>query len=142
MFFTKRPRNSPAAKEILTYDLRSGARFSVKTRPIADDDLKGFVTAYKVWTQLQKRRHARIPGAALATADFAPQCNVLSVEEVLSTRDANLDGSAAKSKTIEGAADRASLDRISQEIAEDLMRALAHVAAIGKMDISGKTNGR
>jgi type I restriction enzyme M protein len=100
------------------YDLRSGNRFSLKTRPIQRDDLSEFVELYNPTTRA--RRETDMKG---------PRWRSFSHKDLLESDTARLDLSwDVEVAGRAGPAGLARVDQLAQEVADELERALQHIA--------------
>lgn len=115
LFFDRLAAGREPSELIWTYDLRSENRFSIKTKPLRDEDLQEFVELYS-------------PGAREERKELADSTRWRAFDrnQVVRSDDCNLD----LTWTAQEAAGRPSLERldeISQMIAGDLQRALEHI---------------
>jgi type I restriction enzyme M protein len=56
LFLDKKPLGkAPATKEIWVYDLRSNRNFSIRKRPISNEDLQNFVQCYRAHDRIQRK---------------------------------------------------------------------------------------
>jgi type I restriction enzyme M protein len=108
----------PRSRKLWVYDLRQGAKFSVKTNPIKRGDLSHFVECYR----RRNLDHHSLLGSH--------RWQAVSVENVLSDRCCSLD---IAPQTSPGGYSRPTGDRleaIAAAIAEDLQRALGQITKI------------
>lgn len=117
IFFDAEP--SPASKRRLwVYDFRAGNRFSLKTRPLRRADLDDFVGSYRAG-EVHRR----------SASDETSRWRSFRHEDLLATEEARMD--LSWQSTEEGERSAPSLERVNAiglQVAEDLQRALAHVA--------------
>ncbi|NTH43962.1 N-6 DNA methylase [Agrobacterium rhizogenes] len=112
IFFDK-PKKSGVgtAQRLWVYDLRSDKRFSLRTKPLQNEDLREFVTLYSDPAREDGERHRSF-----------------DVAEVLSNPDCRLDLSWSDPATRLRAPGLARLDELSKLVADDLQRALALIS--------------
>ena len=107
-------------RKLWVYDLRSGNRFSLKTRPLAAADLADFVEVYRPDSRAE-RREAKGDRSSLRWRTF-------SVAEILASSECSMDlvRETAEMPAMVGGIAR--LNEISRAIAADLQRAMEHLA--------------
>ena len=109
-----------SASKIAVYDLRTNIRVSLKTNPLQAHDLTDFVTQYKSnfdkSTVLHPHEKARF--------------RLFHVEDILATRDCQLDLTWHDASVEPHKTGLARLDQISEIVAEDLTRALALIREV------------
>ena len=112
LFFDKRPaREEPWTQKLWIYDLRTNKRFTLKTNPLKDTDLKDFINIYN-----PDNREDRVE-----TERF----RAFSYEKLIEREHVNLDLFWLKEDSVEDAADLPSPDALVAEITENLEAALA-----------------
>ena len=117
LFFDKRPaREEPWTRKLWIYDLRTNKRFTLKTNPLQDTDLKDFITAYN-----PDNREARVE-----TERF----RAFSYDELIEREHVNLDIFWLKEDSLEDAEDLPTPDVLVAEITENLEAALAQFQSI------------
>lgn len=118
LFFDKRPvGKKPWTKALWVYDLRTNKSFSLRQKPIADEDLQDFVKSFQATDRATKRRESE-------------RFRRFSYTDLLARDKANLDIFWLKddsSAHIENVDDPAAL---VAEIADDLKEALEEFSAV------------
>lgn len=108
-------------RKVAVYDLRSGNRFSLKTQPLQQSDLREFVEMYR---ERQTKPYSLGDGR-----ESSPRWRMFETAKILSTTDCSLDLSwRAQSAETAAGSPLIRLEEISKLINEDLQRALSHVA--------------
>ena len=116
LFFEKTQENLEAllSKRMWVYDLRSNMRFSLKTKPLGRSDLSEFVSLYrKVSSNSGDRDNAE-----------NQRFRAFDVGKILETKDCRLDVSWGARGTWRPSEGLERLDELSEQISEDLQRAL------------------
>jgi type I restriction enzyme M protein len=114
LFFDRPIDNRNRSEAVWVYDFRTGNRYSVKTKPLAYEDLSEFVSAYKAPREL-----------SASTARW----HAFEKSDIFRTRDCSLDLSWDEDINHRpGSPTR--LNELAYQIAEDLRRALSHVGEI------------
>ena len=117
LFFDKRPaREEPWTRKLWIYDLRTNKRFTLKTNPLSDSDLKNFINVYN-----PDNREGRVE-----TERFC----AFSYDELIEREHVNLDIFWQKEDSLEDAADLPAPDVLVAEITENLEAALAQFQSI------------
>ena len=117
LFFDKRPaREEPWTQKLWIYDLRTNKRFTLKTNPLSDSDLKNFINVYN-----PDNREGRVE-----TERFC----AFSYDELIEREHVNLDIFWQKEDSLEDAADLPTPDVLVAEITENLEAALAQFQSI------------
>ena len=117
LFFDKRPaREEPWTRKLWIYDLRTNKRFTLKTNPLSDSDLKNFINVYN-----PDNREGRVE-----TERFC----AFSYDELIEREHVNLDIFWLKEDSLEDAADLPTPDVLVAEITENLEAALAQFQSI------------
>lgn len=112
IFFERPNDDQPASTEkVWVYDLRSDKKFSLRTKPLQAEDLRDFVTLFRLSERKPSDHHRTFKTSA-----------------VLSDPDCRLDLSWTDPTTPTRAPGLARLDELSQLVAGDLQRALALIA--------------
>ena len=112
IFFEKPSDDQPGRAEGLwVYDLRSDKKFSLRTKPLQSEDLREFVTLFKLPEREPSDRYRTFDTAAL-----------------LKDADCRLDLSWTDPTTPSRAPGLARLDELSELVADDLQRALSLIA--------------
>jgi type I restriction enzyme M protein len=117
LFFDKKPaRETPWTQRLWIYDFRTNQRFTLKERPLRDDDLNDFVRVARL-----SERQARQPTERFRPFDYAE----------LAKRDRlNLDIFWLRDASQEDPDSLPPPDEIAAEIAESLEAALARFRAV------------
>ena len=124
LFFDKpATRLKPAKSHLWVYDLRSSNRFTLKTKPLQRSDLTEFVRLY---------RPGDIAGRAAVAASSGGdgRWQPFSVDEILASTDCRLDMMREAGNDTSDGLGMDRIDEISRLIADDLTRALHHLAAV------------
>ena len=117
LFFDKRSaREEPWTRKLWIYDLRTNKRFTLKTNPLSDSDLKNFINVYN-----PDNREGRVE-----TERFC----AFSYDELIEREHVNLDIFWQKEDSLEDAADLPAPDVLVAEITENLEAALAQFQSI------------
>ena len=111
IFFERADDGRATVGTFAVYDLRTDVRVSLKTRPLRRRDLRDFVAHYR--------------GGFAVGAQEMKRFKLFSVEEILGTRDCQLDLAWRDDDTEVGGPGLARLERISERVSDDLTRALA-----------------
>ena len=113
VIFFERPNDDQptSAEKVWVYDLRSDKKFSLRTKPLQAEDLRDFVTLFKLSERKPSDHHRTFQTSA-----------------VLSDPNCRLDLSWTDPTTPTRAPGLARLDELSQLVAGDLQRALALIA--------------
>ena len=116
LFFDRLEASAEHDGRIWVFDLRSDKRFSLKTRPMQDDDLVEFVDVF-----MPTSRNAR------SEAPGHPRWRQFGLDDIRATPSCNLDLKWSITSPETQEANRSRLDEISRLIADDLRRALEHL---------------
>ena len=126
LFFDKKPASEkPWTKKLWVYDLRTNMHFTLKTKPLARDDLDEFVKCYK-----PENRHQR----KATWSDKKPdgRWRSYSYEELISRDKASLDIFWLKDASLEESDNLPPPNVIASEIVEDLEAALEQFREIAE----------
>ena len=108
---TKRPaREEPWTQKLWIYDLRTNKRFTLKTNPLRDTDLKDFVDAYNTKNRYEREETERF--------------RAFSYKELTKREHANLDIFWLKEDSLEDITDLPAPDVLAGEITQNLGTAL------------------
>lgn len=111
LFFDRKPASDrPWTDTLWIYDLRTNQHFTLKERPLVEDDLKDFIQCYN-----PTNRHER-----KETDRWKP----FKLDALLARDKANLDIFWLKDEDLEASENLPSPDVLAQEIVEDLEAAL------------------
>jgi len=117
LFFDKRPaRETPWTQRLWICDFRTNQRFTLKERPLKDDDLKDFVAVAKL-----SERHTRQASDRFHPFDYA---------ELIKRDELNLDIFWLKDSSQEDPDSLPPPDEIAAEIAESLEAALTRFRSV------------
>ena len=111
IFFERVGDGEVAASTFAVYDLRTDMRVSLKTKPLRPRDLRDFVAGYR-------------DDFAVGTQDVQ-RFKLFSVEEILATKDCQLDLTWRDNDSEAVGPGLARLERISERVSDDLTKALA-----------------
>jgi len=119
LFFDRKPgREKPWTEKLWIYDLRTNKRFTLKTSPLAHDDLKDFIACYN-----PENRHKR-----KETERF----KAFTYDELAQRDKASLDIFWLKDESLEDTENLPEPDVIAREIADNLESALEQFREIAK----------
>jgi type I restriction enzyme M protein len=117
LFFDKKPAaKNPWTKEIWVYDLRTNQNFTLRQKPIADDDLKDFVQCYQSLKRSKRKESERFKR--------------FTYHELMSRDKANLDIFWLKDDSLTDTENLPMPAILAAEIIEDLEAALAEFSAV------------
>jgi type I restriction enzyme M protein len=119
LFFDKKPASeTPWTKAVWVYDLRTNQHFTLKTNPLARQDLDDFVSCYN-----PANRHAR-KATWHETKNPTGRWRAYTYDELVARDKASLDVFWLKDEALEESANLPDPDVIAAEIVEDLRAAL------------------
>ncbi|MBO1081684.1 HsdM family class I SAM-dependent methyltransferase [Roseomonas haemaphysalidis] len=124
LFFDKLTARSESSKpDLWVYDLRASNRFTLKTKPLQRSDLEEFIHLY---------RPGDIQGRATvaASTSSSDRWQRFSKDVILASADCRLDLVREVDKGPSDSLGTDRIDEISRLIAEDLTRALHHLALV------------
>jgi type I restriction enzyme M protein len=116
LFFDRLAPGQKPSEFIWTYDLRSDNRFSLKTKPLRDEDLQEFVELYSAGAREDRKELAD-----------STRWRAFARDQVLRSDDCSLHLTWSPQQDL-GHPSLERLDEISQMIAGDLRRALDHIS--------------
>jgi type I restriction enzyme M protein len=112
LFFDRKPAAAdPWTKAVWVYDLRTNMHFTLKTKPLRESDLDGFVAAYS-----PADRSARVESERFRR---------FSYDEVIARDKANLDITWLRDDTLDDGSTLPPPAVLAAEIVEELESALA-----------------
>jgi type I restriction enzyme M protein len=122
LFFNRLGKGDPVAMEKLlwVYDLRSGTKFSLKTRPLAPSDLEDFVRAYKSGNTGKRTEHS--PDLV-----SGQRWRAFEIGQILATREASLNLSWRRVPSGEDNSSLARFAELSNALVSDLQRAMTEI---------------
>ncbi len=124
LFFDKKPGSAkPWTQKLWIYDFRTNQDFTLKTRPLKQEDLDEFVEVYK-----PGRRQDRKANWSEKKAEG--RWRAFGIDELLARDKVSLDIFWLKDESLEDSANLPAPDVIAAEIAEDLRAALEQFEAI------------
>ncbi len=118
LFFQKKEGSAKAwTKKVWIYDLRTNMHFTLKTNPIANDDLEEFVACYKPGAI-----HLRKP--TWSDKNLGGRWRAYTYDEIIARDKASLDTFWLKDDALEDSRNLPAPEIIAAEIVEDLRAAL------------------
>jgi type I restriction enzyme M protein len=132
LFFDRKPGSpTPWTKTLWVYDLRTNMHFTLRTKPLTDDDLRDFLICYN-----PDNRQARTP--TWSPDNPSGRWRAYTYDELLKRDKVNLDLSWLKDEALDDGGELDDPDLIAAEIAEDLRAALDELELIaGDLAASG-----
>lgn len=127
LFFDRVQRPERKSPFIWVYDLRAHNRFTLRTRPLDRDDLRDFVERYKSRSFIGRTPVGEIPSEAARWQTFR-------TDEILQSPTCNLDLRWDADMPTAADAGIPRLEEVSRLIADDLERALDHIARVAASD--------
>ncbi len=132
LFFDKpAARSGPSKPDLWVYDLRSSNRFTLKTKPLQRSDLAEFIRLYKPGN-VQGR------AAAATSSGSVDRWQSFSRDVILASADCRLDLMREVSNRSTNGRGTDRIDEITLLIAEDLARALRHLALVSPSKSASK----
>jgi type I restriction enzyme M protein len=127
LFFDKRQASFNAQTERLwIYDLRTNMNFTLRTNPLREEHLAGFIACYNATNRHQRQESERFRS--------------FTYEELLKRDKLSLDLFWLRDESLEGTDKLPPPAEIAASIVEDLQNALEQFMAIAE-DLGGKRNG-
>lgn len=120
LFFSRPANNAKSGKKVWVYDLRSGSRFSFRSRPLMRSDLDEFVELYKPADFLGR-------GETWSAMNPNGRWRCFTLSEIREREGCNLDLSWIRDQEPENSSNSSML---LQEILDDLQAALAQVSSL------------
>jgi type I restriction enzyme M protein len=133
LFFDRKPASeTPWTKQLWIYDLRTNKDFTLKTNPLAKEDLQEFIDCYN---PENRNTPALAGGARERKATWSEQnpdgrWRSFTYDELMARDKVNLDIFWLRDESLEDSANMPSPDVLALEIVEDLKAALAQFEAI------------
>jgi type I restriction enzyme M protein len=124
LFFDRKPASeTPWTRQLWIYDLRTNKDFTLKTNPLAKDDLNEFIECYN-----PENRNKR----QVTWSENNPEgrWHSSTYDELVARDKVNLDIFWLRDESLEDSANLPSPDVLALEIVEDLKAALAQFEAI------------
>jgi len=130
IFFDRKPASeTPWTKQLWIYDLRTNMDFTLKTNPLARENLDEFVACYH-----PENRHDRTPTWSPENPDAIPDAGsrwrAFTYDELVARDKINLDIIWLRDESLEDSANLPEPDVIAAEIVEDLLYALEQFKGI------------
>ena len=124
LFFDRKPASeTPWTKQLWIYDLRTNKDFTLKTNPLAKEDLNEFIECYNPENR-NKRRATR------SEENPEGRWRSFTYDELMARDKVNLDIFWLRDESLEDSANLPSPDVLALEIVEDLKSALAQFESI------------
>ncbi len=117
LFFERKPASErPWTEKLWIYDLRTNQHFTLRTRPLGEEDLQDFITCYHIENRHDRRETERF--------------RAFAYEELLQRDKVNLDIFWLKDGSVEDSANLPDPEVLAREIAENLQAALEQFSSI------------
>ena len=130
LFFDRKPASeTPWAKQLWIYDLRTNKDFTLKTNPLAKEDLQEFIECYDPENRNKRK-------ATWSELNPEGRWRSFAYDELIVRDKVNLDIFWLRDESLEDSANLPSPDVLAPEIVEDLKSALAQFEAIEE-ELSG-----
>jgi len=124
IFFDRKPASeTPWTKQLWIYDLRTNMDFTLKTNPLARENLDEFVACYH-----PENRHDRTPTWSAEKPD--DRWRSFTYDELVARDKVNLDIFWLRDESLEDSANLPEPDVLAAEIVEDLQAALSQFEGI------------
>jgi type I restriction enzyme M protein len=124
LFFDRKPASeTPWTKQLWIYDLRTNKDFTLKTNPLAKDDLNEFIECYNPDNRNKRK-------ATWSEEKPEGRWRSFTYDELMARDKVNLDIFWLRDESLEDSANLPSPDVLALEIVEDLKAALAQFEAI------------
>ena len=124
LFFDRKPASeTPWTKQLWIYDLRTNMDFTLKTNPLARENLDEFVACYH-----PENRHDRTPTWSAEKPD--DRWRSFTYDELMARDKVNLDIFWLRDESLEDSANLPDPDVLAAEIVEDLQSALEQFKGI------------
>ena len=119
LFFDRKPgRDKPWTEKLWIYDLRTNKHFTLKTRPMGEDDLKDFIACYNPANRHQRKETERF--------------HAFAYDDLVARDKASLDIFWLKDESLEDTENLPDQDVLAAEIADNLESALEQFRGIAK----------
>jgi type I restriction enzyme M protein len=124
LFFDRKPASeTPWTKQLWIYDLRTNKDFTLKTNPLAKEDLKEFIECYNPGNRNKRK-------ATWSEQNTEGRWRSFTYDDLMARDKVNLDIFWLRDESLEDSANLPSPDVLALEIVEDLKAALAQFEAI------------
>jgi type I restriction enzyme M protein len=124
LFFDRKPASeTPWTKQLWIYDLRTNKDFTLKTNPLAKEDLGEFIECYNPENRNKRKR-------TWSEQNPEGRWRSFTYDELMARDKVNLDIFWLRDESLEDSANLPSPDVLALEIVEDLKAALAQFEAI------------
>jgi type I restriction enzyme M protein len=124
LFFDRKPASeTPWTKQLWIYDLRTNKDFTLKTNPLAKEDLQDFIECYNADNRNKRK-------ATWTEQSPEGRWRCFTYDELMARDKVNLDLFWLRDESLEDAANLPSPDVLALEIVEDLKAALAQFESI------------
>ena len=124
LFFDRRPASeTPWTKQLWIYDLRTNMDFTLKTNPLAKDDLKEFIVCYNPDNRNKRK-------ATFTEKNPEGRWRSFAYDELMARDKVNLDIFSLRDESLEDSANLPNPDVLALGIVEDLKAALAQFESI------------
>jgi type I restriction enzyme M protein len=126
LFFDRKPASeTPWTKQLWIYDLRTNQDFTLKTNPLAREDLQEFIDCYS-----PENRNKR--NATWSEKKLEGRWRSFTYDELMARDKANLDIFWLRDESLVDSANLPNPDVLAVEIVEDLKTALSQFEAIAE----------
>jgi type I restriction enzyme M protein len=124
LFFDRKPASETAwTKQLWIYDLRTNRDFTLKTNPLAKEDLQEFIDCYNPENRNQRK-------ATWTEENPEGRWRFFTYDELMARDKVNLDIFWLRDESLEDSANLPSPDVLALEIVEDLKAALSQFESI------------
>ena len=124
LFFDRKPASdTPWTKQLWIYDLRTNKDFTLKTNPLAKEDLREFIECYNSANRNKRK-------ATWSEQNSEGRWRSFTYDELMARDKVNLDIFWLRDESLEDSANLPSPDVLALEIVEDLKAALAQFESI------------
>jgi len=131
LFFDRKPASeTPWTKQLWIYDLRTNQEFTLKTNPLAKDDLKEFIACFNPDNRNKRK-------ATWSEKNPEGRWRSFTYDELMARDKVNLDIFWLRDESLEDSANLPNPDVLALEIVEDLKAALSQFESIEE-DLSGE----
>jgi type I restriction enzyme M protein len=126
LFFDKKPASeTPWTKQLWSYDLRTNMDFTLKTNPLAKDDLAEFIKCYNPDNRNKRK-------ATYTEKNQEGRWRSFTYDELTARDKVNLDIFWLRDESLEDSANLPNPDVLALEIMEDLKSALSQFESISE----------
>jgi type I restriction enzyme M protein len=124
LFFDRKPASeTPWTKQLWIYDLRTNKDFTLKTNPLAKEDLQEFIECYNAENRNKRK-------ATWSESNPDGRWRSFTYDELMARDKVNLDIFWLRDESLEDSANLPNPDVLALEIVEDLKAALAQFESI------------